>query len=166
MKKAGATLALVGGLIAVGITLSFYGSYVTVKDLTQVDGNIDNGESLETIAELDPTISEVGVYVIQIMNFNEGDISIQIFDPSGSQIIAKTIEAESFEEQFDIAIKGNFQLVIKNSGDSTDVVGAIGHLPDTTKFSIGITGFFLLVVGLLGIAGLGIYVVKNRKKTN
>ena len=164
MQKASAMLALVGGLIALGIILSFYGSQVIIEDLAQVDGNIGNGESLETIAELDPTVSEVGVYAVQSRDFNEGDISIQIFDPFGSQIISKTVETESFEEQFDISAKGNFLLVIENSGDSTDVVGVIGHLPDTTKFSIGITGFFLLIVGLLGIAGLGIYVVKNRKR--
>lgn len=165
MKKAGATLALVGGLIAVGITLSFYGSYVTVKDLTQVDGNIGDGESLEITIELDPIINEIGVYAVQTMDINKGDISIQILDPSGSQIISKTIEMESFQEQFDISDKGNFRLVIENSGDSTEVIGAIGHLPDSSGNLISITGFFLLVVGLLGIVGLGIYVVKNRKRS-
>jgi hypothetical protein len=164
MKKTGTILVLVGGLLTAGIILSFYGSQVITEDLVQVDGSISNGESLETVAELDPEINNVGVYVVQTMNFNQGDISVKIFDPSGSQIISKTVEIESFEEQFDISTKGDFRLIIENAGDSTEVIGVIGHLPDTAKFSIGVTGFYLLVVGLFGMVGLGIYVAKNRRK--
>lgn len=164
MKKTGTILVLVGGLVAVGMILSLYGSQVITEDLIQVDGNIGNGESIEAIVELDPAINDVGVYVVQTMNFNQGDISVQIFDPSGSQIISKTVEIESHEEQFDISSKGSFRLIIENAGDNTEIIGVIGHLPDTAKFSIGVIGFYLLLVGFFGMVGLGINVVINRRK--
>jgi len=150
--------------VTAGIILSFYGSQVITEDFIQVDGNIGNGESIEVITELDPAINDVGVYVVQTMNFNQGDISVKIFDPSGTQMISKTVEIESFEEQFDISSKGSFRLIIENAGDNTDVIGVIGHLPDTAKVAIGYTGFFLLVVGFFGMVVLGIYVVINRRK--
>ncbi len=164
MQKSAALLALVGGLIAVGIALSFYGSMIITEDLTQGVQNIGEGGSFEIRAELDPSISSEGVFVVQVMQFQEGSVSARITDPFGSQIVSKTIDSESYEEQFDVTSKGTFTLTVENSGEFTDVVGVIGHLPDTSKFSVGITGFYLLIVGLIGMGIVGIYVVKNRRR--
>lgn len=164
MQKSVTLLALVAGLIAVGIALSFYGSMIITEDLAQGVENIGEGGTLEISSELDPSISNEGVFVVQVMEFQEGVISARVVDPFGSQIISMPIGTESFEEKFDISSKGKFSLIIENKGEFTDVVGVIGHLPDTAKFSIGITGFYLLVVGLIGMGVVGIYVVKNRKR--
>ena len=110
-------------------------------------------------------ISESGVYVVQTTNFQENVINVKIFDPIGSQIISKTIESESFEDRFEILSSGEYRIIIENTGsEDTAIFLAIGHLPDTSKLSVGITGFYILVVGMIGIAGLVILTIKNRRK--
>lgn len=164
MQKAATMLAVVGALMAAGIALSFYGSMIITEDLTQAVENIGEGKTLEISAEMDPNVNDEGVYVVQVMEFEEGMISARIIDPIGSQIISKMVESESIEEQFEITTGGTFTLIIENSGEYTDVVGVIGHVPDTAKFSVGVTGFYLLIVGLIGMGVIGIYVVKNRRR--
>ncbi|KAF6242011.1 hypothetical protein C6988_10500, partial [Nitrosopumilus sp. b1] len=99
MQKSATMLAVVGGLIAAGITLSFYGSMIITEDLTQAVENIGEGGTMEISADLDPSINNEGVYVIQVMEFSEGMVSVSIVDPLGSQIISKSVEVESLEEQ-------------------------------------------------------------------
>ncbi len=164
MQKAATMLALVGGLIAAGIALSFYGSMIITEDLTQAVENIGQGGTLEISAELDPSVNSEGVYVVQVMEFTEGMISVSLVDPLGSQIVSKVVETESLEEQFEITNSGTYTMTIENAGENTDVVGVLGHVPDTAKFSVGVSGFYLLVVGLIGMGIVGIFVVKNRKR--
>ena len=164
MQKAATMLAVVGGLIAAGIALSFFGSMIIVEDLTQDVGNIGEGSTLEISTELDPKINDEGFYVVQTMQFSEGMISARVIDPFGSQMISKIIETESYQEQFEISAEGTYTLIIENSGEHSDVVGAIGHVPDSTKVSIGITGSYLLIAGLIGMGVVGIYLVKNRRR--
>lgn len=164
MQKAATMLAVVGGLIAAGIALSFYGSMIIVEDLTQSVDNIGEGETLEISVELDSETNDEGFYVVQTMQFKEGMISASVVDEFGSQIISKVIESESFQEQFEISSSGTYTLIIENSGEHSDVVGAIGHIPDSVKVSIGITGSYLLIVGLIGMGVVGIYAVKNRRR--
>ena len=72
---------------------------------------------------------------------------------------------ESIEEVFQINEKGSYQLIIENFGsEEAHVAGVIGNMPDDLTLSIGITGFYLLIVGLIGTVGVGIYVAKNKKK--
>lgn len=164
MQKSATMLAVVGGLIAAGIALSFYGSMIITEDLTQAVENIGEGGTIEISADLDPSINNEGVYVVQVMEFSEGMVSVSIIDPLGSQIISKSVDVESLEEQFEITTAGTYSMIIENSGEYTDVVGVIGHVPDTAKFSVGISGFYLLVAGLIGMGVVGIFVIKNRKK--
>ena len=49
MQKAATMLAIVGGLIAAGIALSFYGSMIIVEDLTQSVDNIGKAQHLKLI---------------------------------------------------------------------------------------------------------------------
>ena len=37
-------------------------------------------------------------------------------------------------------------------------------MPDSGTLSVGITGFYLTIVGLIGIIGVGFYAIKNRQK--
>jgi len=149
----------------VGMTLSFYGSQIITEDLVKEQFDLISGETFETFADLDPMISESGVYVVQTTNFQENSIHVKIFDPIGSQIISKTVESESFEDRFEILSSGEYRIIIENTGsEDTAIFLAIGHLPDTSKLSVGITGFYILIVGMIGIAGLIILSIKNRRK--
>jgi len=159
-------LLFVGGLIASGIILSFYGAQLTTQNLTVKEENLASMSSLEVIAELDPIIGETGVYGIILDSFEDGKISVSVLDPDGTLILSNTIEKESTEERFEIISKGSYKLIIENSGSiETQIVAGIGHMPDSLTISVGITGFYILIVGLIGIVGVGIYSVRNRKKT-
>ena len=166
MQKSLIFLLFVGGLIAAGIILSFYGTQLITQNLTIKEENLAPSSSLEVIAELDPAINEPGVYVINIIeNFEVGKISISVLDPGGTQILTKTVEKESTEERFEIVSKGSYHLIIENSGSlESKIVAGIGHVPDELTLSVGFTGFYILIVGLIGIVGIGIYSVRNRKK--
>jgi hypothetical protein len=158
-------LLFVGSLIGVGIILSFYGAQLTTQNLIVIEENLMPASSIEVIAELDPAISETGVFGILLENFEEGKISVSVFDPLGTLILSKIVEKESTEERFEIVSKGSYNLIIENSGSmGTQIVAGMGHMPDTGTLSVGITGFYILIVGLIGIVGVGIYSFRNRKK--
>jgi len=165
MQKPMVFMVIMGIIMAVGMAMSFYGSQIIVQDLVSEQAEIIPGNSLEIIVELDYSVSETGVYVVQTMNFKEDSISAKIFDPFGTQIVSKSIESDSFEDRFEISSKGKYQLVIENFGsEKTIIVGVLGHMPDKSKLSIGISGFYLLIVGMIGIVGVGIYAFKKRQK--
>lgn len=165
MQKAMVFMVIVGSIMAVGMAMSFYGSQIIIQDLVSEQAEVIPGNSLEITVELDSSVSETGVYVVQTMNFKENSISAKISDPFGTQIISKSIESDSFEDRFEISFKGKYQLVIENFGsEETTIVGVLGHMPDKSKLSIGIAGFYLLIVGLTGMVGVGIYVFKKRQK--
>lgn len=165
MKKVTALIALVGGLIAAGIVLSFYGSQIITEDLSQKDAMVRAGDSLEITSDLDFDATNTGVYVVQIQNFEEGAIYAKVFDPLGTEIVSSAIDKESFEERFGITLGGTYRLLIENRGqDDAQIIGVIGPMPDPSKLSLGLTGFYILVVGLIGIVGVGIYAVRNRHK--
>lgn len=165
MRRSGLFLLIVGVLIIVGMALSFYGSQIITQDLVIEQLDLISGETFEAFAELDPMVSESGVYAVQTKNFEENTIHVKIFDPFESQIISKMVESESFEDRFEILSGGKYRIVVENSGSKdTTIVLAIGHLPDTSKLSVGIMGFYILIVGMIGIAGLVILAIKNRKK--
>ena len=165
MQKSLIFLLFVGGLIAGGIILSFYGAQLTTQNLTVKQENLAPVSSLEVIGELDPIISDIGVYAIILDNFEEGKISVSVLDPQGTQILSNTVEKESTEERFEIISKGSYNLIIENSGSlEIQIVAGIGHMPDAVSLSVGITGFYILIVGLIGIVGVGFYSIRNRKK--
>jgi hypothetical protein len=158
-------LIFVGALITVGIILSFYGAQLTTQNLTVQEENLAPLSSLQVIAELDPSNGQTGVYGILLENFEKGKISIIVLDPLGNQIHSNSVEKETTEERFEIISKGSYTLVVENSGSiETQIVAGIGHMPDSGTLSVGITGFYLLIVGLIGIIGIGVYTVRNRKK--
>ena len=70
----------VGGLIGAGIILSFYGAQLTTQNLTVSEETLGPSSSIEVNAELDPEISETGVYGIILENIEENKITISVFD--------------------------------------------------------------------------------------
>ena len=159
-------LVIVGALIAAGIILSFYGSQLTVQNIIVKEENILPDSAVQVSIELDPSVGETGVFaVVVIENFEEGTISVSVFDPLGSKIISKIAEKESTEERFEITSGGTYKLEIKNSGQKeSKVVVGLGYMPDEATRLIGIMGASLLIVGLIGIVGIGVYSIRNRQK--
>jgi len=158
-------LLLVGALIAAGIILSFYGSQLTTQNIIVKEENIHPDSAVEVSVELDPSVGETGVFAVLLENFEEGTISVSVFDPLGSQIISKIAEKESIEERFEITSGGKYKLEIQNSGlEESKVIVGLGYMPDAVTLSIGIIAFILLIVGLIGIVGIGIYSIRNRQK--
>ena len=165
MQKPTAYLLIVGGILAAGVFLSFYGAQLSTQDLAVKEENVLSGGSLEISTELDPSKSDFGVFVIQILEDKESTLIAKISDPLWFEILSIPIEKESVEEQFEISSKGTYQLIVQNTGlQDLQVVGAFGHMPDTMTISVGITGFYLLIVGIIGIIGVGIYAIRIRKK--
>ena len=165
MDKPVVYLAIVGGLLAVGIALSFYGAQLTTQDLISNEGIIKQGEFLEIQAELDPAKSETGVFVVQVLNFKDYEITAKISDPLDYEILSKSIDEDSVEQRFEISSKGTYKLIIENSSpEDIQMMGVMGHMPDKGTLSVGITGFYILIVGLVGIVGVGIYVIRSKRK--
>lgn len=165
MEKPVIFLVLVGALIGAGIILSFYGAQLTTQNIIVKEESIMPDQAIEVLADLDPKVSETGVYAVLLGKYVEDSFSISVYDPLGSKIISKIPENESTEERFEIISSGTYKLEIKNSGfDESQIVAGLGYMPDAGILSIGVTGFYLLIVGLIGIVIIGIYSVRNRQK--
>ena len=165
MQKSAVMMVIVGALVAAGIILSFYGSHVITEGLSQKEGQIMPGQSLEITSDIDISASSLGVFVVQVHNPKEGTIHAKVFDPFGAEIISSAIDKESVEKRFDVAASGTYKLLIENTGgEQAQVIAVIGPMPETDKLSLGIIGFYVLIVGLAGIVGVGIYVIRNRRK--
>ena len=167
MEKPLIFLLVVSALIASGIILSFYGSQLTTQDIIVKEESIAPGSTVEVSIELDPKESELGVFAVLFQKFEEDSFSVTVYDPFGSKVISKIAEKETTEERFDISSSGTYKLEIENSGqEESQIVAGLGYMPDAATLSVGITGFYLLIVGLIGIVGIGVYLVRNRKKRN
>ena len=165
MQKSPIFLVIMSSLIAIGIILSFYGAQLTTQNLTVREEKLVPGSLFEITTELNLSKGETAVYGILVENFKKDAISVTVIDPLGNQIISKTVDKESTEERFKIDSSGTYKLVIENSGlEETQIVAGVGHMPDNFAISVGITGLFILIVGLIGIAGIGIYAIRNKRK--
>ncbi|MGI0040754.1 MAG: hypothetical protein ACRD94_02185, partial [Nitrosopumilaceae archaeon] len=71
MKKPAMLLVIGGFLIIFGIGLSVYGSQLIVENLVTEEKRLGMGTSMELSKELDPSINENGIYVLQIADFKE-----------------------------------------------------------------------------------------------
>ena len=165
MQKPVVMMAVIGVLIAAGIVLSFYGSQVITEGLSQKEEMVMAGSSFEISSDIDMDTTRLGVFVVQVQNFKEGAIHAKVFDPLGAELVSTTVDRESFEKRFDVATSGTYRLLVENTGqDQTQIIAVIGPMPDPEKLSFGITGFYILILGLIGIVGVGIYAVRNRRK--
>ncbi len=153
---------IVSSTVGVGIILSFYGNQVIFEDLIKGEGQVKFGENLIIPVELDNTKTQTGVYAIQIINFKEG-ITAKILDPFDKEIESQSINEEVFEGRFNITIPGIYKLVIENTDEKEiKIFGVIG--PDTGKKSLVSISPWILIIGLIGVIGVAIYAIKNRKK--
>lgn len=165
MQKSSILLIIVGGLVGIGIVLSFYGNQVIFEDLAKAEGDVRFGENLEVTIELDELENKKGIYAIQILNFREGLFSASVYDPLGIEIESNSINEEVFEGSFDVISSGTYQLVIKSTDqEETRILGVIGPEPDAGAKSLGFISLYILIIGVIGMAGVGIYAIKNRRR--
>ena len=156
---------IVGSIVGVGIILSFYGNQVIFEDLNKGEGQVKFGENLIIPVELDNTETQTGIYAVQIINFKEG-ITAKILDPFDKEIESQSMDKEVFEGRFNIAVSGIYKLVIENIDEKEiKVFGVIGPEPDAGKKSLGFISLYILIIGLIGMVGVAIYAIKNRKKS-
>ncbi|MBI2643041.1 MAG: hypothetical protein HYW92_01870 [Nitrosarchaeum sp.] len=165
MQKSGVLFVIVGSIVGMGIILSFYGNQVIFEDLIKGEGQVKFGENLIIPVELDNTETQTGIYAVQIINFKEG-ITAKILDPFDKEIESQLIDEEVFEGRFNIAVSGIYKLVIENTDEKEiKIFGVIGPEPDAGKKSLGFISLYILIIGLIGMAGVAIYAIKNRKKS-
>ncbi len=165
MQRSGILFVIVGSIVGVGIILSFYGNQVIFEDLIKGEGQVKFGEDLIIPVELDNTETQTGIYAVQIINFKEG-ITTKILDPFDKEIESQLIDEEVFEGRFNIAVSGIYKLVIENTDEKEiKIFGVIGPEPDAGKKSLGFISLYILIIGLIGMAGVAIYAIKNRKKS-
>jgi hypothetical protein len=163
MQKSTILLLIVGGLVSIGIVLSFYGNQVIFEDLSKAEGDVRFGEDLIVTIELDESVSKKGIYAVQILDFKEGVFSAIVYDPLGIEIEAHSINQEVFEGKFNIISSGIYQLVVKSvNQEGTKIFGVIGPEPDAAAKSLGFISLYILIIGVIGMAGIGIYAIKNR----
>ena len=165
MHKPGILLIVMGVILAAGLVLSFYAAQWTTENLSRDDGILSSGESLEITAELNPSTSQTGIFAVNVLDFEEGAISVKIFDPIDAQIISKTLEMDRYQETFEVMLEGSHRLVIENTGmKDSQVFGAIGHMPSDNITYLNYAGFYLLIAGLIGMGAVGVYAIKNKRK--
>ena len=157
-------LVIVGIMIAIGAMLLIYGSQTITGDLVIEEGKINSLTKLEIKTELDPNINTQGVYAIQTIEGKEYDVSASVIDPSEVKIRDASINRNSFEDNFEIDDAGTYTLIISTSeSEEIPLVGGIGHVPDSTGVTISIAGFFVIVLGMIGVIVIGVMIVRQRK---
>ena len=158
-------LVIVGILIAVGAMLLIVGSQTITGDLVIEEGKVNNLTELEISTELDPDINTQGVYAIQTIEGKEYDITAIVTDASDTKIRDVSVSRNSFEDNFEIEQAGTYTLIISTTEtEEIPLVGGIGHVPDSTGISISIAGFFIIIIGMLGVVVIGFMIVLQKKK--
>jgi hypothetical protein len=157
-------LVIVGIMIAIGAMLLIYGSQTITGDLVIEEGKINSLTQLEIRTELDPEINTQGVYAVQTIEGKEYDISAIVLDPLDVKIRDVSINRNSFEDNFEINDAGTYTLIISTSeSEEIPLVGGIGHVPDSTGVTISIAGFFVIVLGMIGVVVIGFMIIRQRK---
>ncbi len=167
MQKSGLIIVISGLLIATGLFVSIIGNQVTLERIIQGNGEVSSTQTVTVSADFDMEETQIGVFAIQVMEFKENAIVIKIIDPSDIEIISQEVNEDTIEEKFEILETGTYELIIYSSDDEgIYVTGAIGPLPDANKkFIISIISTSTLIIGMIGLVAIGIYEIKNRKRS-
>ncbi|MFQ5782070.1 MAG: hypothetical protein ACE5GR_03320 [Nitrosopumilus sp.] len=166
MQKSKIILLASGILIAVGLVLSVVGNQVILEGVNQGDGKISLEQTLTISSDFDVQETSIGIFAVRIMEFQDNTFSVKVLDPFDIEIISEKIEQETIEEKFDIFESGTYKLIIEStSNHETPVFAAIGPLPDAGKKALGFISVYVLISGMIGLIGSGIYAVKSRKRS-
>ena len=155
-----------GALIGIGLILSVLGIQVTLEGISEGNGKISSSQTLTISSDFDSQDTSIGIFWIQTIEFKDNTFSARVLDPFDSVIMSLTINEETIEEKFDVLETGTYKLIIESTGsEETQVFGAIGPLPDADSKSLDRISWIILVMGMVGLVGSGIYAVKNRKRS-
>lgn len=164
MKKSGTFLAVIGGLIGIGIILSVYGNFLMFEDLNKGNGDVFPGQDLTIEVELDHTKTQTGIFAVQIIDFEGETVTASILDPFNSEVETNSINEELYEGFFDVTTSGTYKLFIENKGEQVKIFGVIGPEPEAWKKSLDLISFIILAIGLIGMVGIAAYMIIIRKK--
>jgi hypothetical protein len=167
VKKPIMLLAIGGFLVIVGFGLSIYGSQLIIENLAMQEKRLGIGTSMELSKELDPSINENGVYVLQTVDFSEAShLQTSVYDPSGQVILSKSVEHSPFQDNFTISTTGTYKLLIENIGErELEVNAVLGYLPEGQSVTVSIFGLIVIIIGFIGL-GTGIfYFIKSRRSS-
>jgi len=166
VQRATILFVIVGSIISTGVILSFYGNQIIFEELIKGEELVKVGKNLTIQAELDSTKIGSGVYAIQVMDLKEGTITAKILDPFDIEIQSQAINEKVFEGKFNITTPGTYKLVIENADEKeVQIFGVMGPEPNAGKKSLGFISLYILIIGLFGMVGVTIYVIKNRGKS-
>jgi hypothetical protein len=167
VQKSGLIIVILGLLIVTGLVVSIVGNQVTLEGINQGNGEVSSTQTVTISVDFDMEKTPIGIFAVQVMEFKENTISIKILDPSDIEIIFQEVNEDTIEEKFDVLETGTYQLVIQSSNDEgIYVTGAIGPLPDASKKNIiSIISTSTLLIGMIGLVVIGIYGIKNRKRS-
>ena len=167
MQKSGLIIVIFGLLIVTGLVISIIGNQVTLEGISQGNGEVNLEQVVTVSVDLDGNETPTGIFAVQVMEFKENTISMKILDPSNDEIIFQEINENTVEEKFEVVETGTYELIIQSSNDEgIYVTGAIGPLPDENKKNIiSIISTSILLIGMIGLIAIGIYGIKNRKRS-
>jgi len=166
VQKSGIMLGSSAALIAIGMLLLVLGNQIILEGISQGDGKVSSSQSLTVSADFDSQETSVGIFAVQIMEFKGNTFSVQILDPFESEIIFETINTKTIEKEFDVLETGTYKLIIKSTSNEEPIVfAAIGPFPDTNKQLLGSISIIILVIGMIGLVVVGIYGIKNRRRS-
>ena len=153
-----------GALIVIGLILLLVGNQIILEGVSQGSGIVSINQSLEIEGYFETQKTSTGVFAVQVMEFKDNTFSARILDPFDMEIISYLINEETIEKEFDIFEDGTYKLIIESSdNEESHMFAAIGPLPDAGKKSLGFISMYVLIVGMIGLVGVGIYGIKKRK---
>ena len=166
MQKSGIVLVISGGLIVIGLVLLVLGNQIILEGVSQGNGKIKSEQALTITGNLDTQKTLTGVFAVQIIEFKDNIFSVKVLDPLDIEIISQEINEDTIEKEFEIVETGTYKLIIESiSNEESQVFGAIGPLPDGNKTLLGFISIYVLVIGMIGLVGVGIYQIKSKIKS-
>ncbi len=165
MQKSHIVILIAGMLVAVGMVMSYYGASLVTQDVTYNEAILNGTAPIQITKELDPSISDTAVFVVQSEGFADASLVAKLYDPSNQIITTERIEQKNTEEEFAIAEKGTYRLELENE-KQTEAHAIIGltHMPDRIIISLNYLGQMFILSGFAGVVVSGIFALKSRKK--
>lgn len=164
MQKIGIVVVISGGLIVMGLILLAFGNQVILEGVSQGEGIVSKNKEVIISAEFDSLKTPMGIFAVQSINVEKDIMYAKIFNPSGNEVIAISIDKETTEKTFDILETGEYKLIIQSVDDEEiQVFGAIGPIPDEGKKLLSYVSVLILIIGMIGLIGAAILKIKNKK---
>ena len=166
MQKSTILLISSATLIVIGLILSAVGEQIILGGFSQGTGKVSSSQTLSISVEFDSQETSVGIFAVQIMEFKDNTFYAKVLDPFNNEIISQSIIKETIENEFDIFETGTYKLIIEsNSNEEPIVFATIGPFPDASKLSLRPISMIILVIGMAGLVIVGIYGIKNRRRS-